>query len=441
MKRILAILLIIPVFLFSVPLAFSASASETTGQYFDVLDYVGVNGTTSSSTQISGLTEVVFDLSLLLGDFTVYGFDLTFTTDSNADILKSLSFADATSSLKGGYVKDGVYRYRGNFEGVTGSLFSLLFSSSYSISVNFISFNVYTVWNNYVPISGVISTSGSAKEFYPGSSSTISVTADNFGKSVTVAFEDWRNYDFIEFGIAFIVNDIHSVFVGLQPNTSESPLYSLPVTITPFTASSSDGQSQYAFVVRVDLTELNHATAPDSYVVVNFSLSPVLNSYNTVTIYTANGIVFQGESDPALKWYQILYNNISFGFMNLENSIANFSDSVTGLFDHWFNSLFEKLDSYFNTKSDSEIDEAENTLDEIEENSEDESAMIDGVQNSFEEIQIDVYIPSDHNNDGFVQYYFQNFLQMFYVYDIVAFRFNVIIILAIFSYILFGKKL
>lgn len=432
MKRFLAILLIIPIFMFSVPLAFPASASETTGQYFDVLDYVGVNGTTSSSAQISGLTEVVFDLSLLLGDFTVYGFDLTFTTDSNADILKSLSFADSTSSLKGGFVKDGVYRYRGNFEGVTGSLFSLLFSSSYSISVNFISFNVYTVWNNYEPISGVISTMGSSKEFYPGSSSTISVTADNFGNSVTVAFEDWRNYDFIEFGIAFIVNDIHSVFVCLQPNTIEAPLYSLPVTITPFTASSSDGQSQYAFVVRVDLTEINHATAPDSYVVVNFSLSTIANSYNTVTLYSANGIVFQGESDPALKWYQILYNNISFGFMNLENSIANFSDSVTGLFDNWFNSLFTKMEEYFGA-DDSLKQESDEKLEDFDSSMQEFDDFNDNFKIPDEDIDFTIEIPD--LNTGFslflARLYALPFMQSYLI-----FGFSIGLI----AFVIFGKR-
>ena len=114
MKKILAILLIIPVFMFSVPLAFPASAAETSGEYFNVLDYVGVNGTANTSAPINGNTVITFDLTEYFGSFSAYSFEITFNYNgTDLSPLSSVSFDSNYSTLRGGFVTDHMYRYRG----------------------------------------------------------------------------------------------------------------------------------------------------------------------------------------------------------------------------------------------------------------------------------------------------------------------------------------
>lgn len=445
MKKILAILLIIPVFMFSVPLAFPVSAAETTGEYFNVLDYVGVNGTASTSISLQGNSSVTFDLTEFFGSFAVYSYEIVFSsTYSGSSPLLSVLFDSNTSSFRGGFVTNDLYRYRGSFNGKSGSVFTLNFNFSDLETINFCSFNVYTVSSNSEPIGGQVSITGSSVSFGAGDSAFINGTYNSFLGGFSVSFENWRSYDFIDFSVLVSVEGITGVSSIFVSNVGEPFIYDVPLTVSKFENVSSDGQYVFLVGVRADLSNLDHVAPADSYLSVNFTVSPFSDSHsssNYVRLYSANGLILQGQYNSSSRWYQVLFNNIRSGFMNLENSIMNFSDSVTDLFDTWFNSLFEKLDSYFNVDSDSEIDEAEDKLNQLEDDSEEDSMLIEGVDTSFNEIDIDVYLPTEANNDDLVQYYFQNFLQMFYVYDIVSFRFNVIIILAVFSYILFGKKL
>lgn len=369
MKRIFALMLAVAVVLLSFPFALPVSAAETTGEYFNVLDYVGVNGTASTSLTLEGSSTVVFDLSEFFGNFTAYSFEITFNSSgSDMSPLTSVSFDSHSVSLRGGYVSDSVFRYRGNFDGYYGSVITLNFNVSEPTNINFCSFNVYTVKANSEPIGGKLAVTGESITFGTDGGAYIYGNESSFDMGFAVTFEYWRQYDFIDFALVVNVDDFLSVAPVFVSNVGEPYLYDVPLTVTEFENQSESGGSLFLISVRADLRNLDHVAPADSYLSINFTVDPIPGdgSPNYVGVYTANGVILQGQFNSSTRWYQVLYYHIRNGFNTVVNGIYDFSDSVTNLFDNWFNSLFEKLDDIFGKEDFTEKNnEVNSVLDEF----------------------------------------------------------------------------
>lgn len=451
MKRIFALMLAVAVVLLSFPFALPVSAAETTGEYFNVLDYVGVNGTASTSLTLEGSSTVVFDLSEFFGNFTAYSFEITFNSSgSDMSPLTSVSFDSHSVSLRGGYVSDSVFRYRGNFDGYYGSVITLNFNVSEPTNINFCSFNVYTVKANSEPIGGKLSVTGESVTFGTDGGAFIYGNESSFDMGFAVTFEYWRQYDFIDFALVVNVDDFLSVAPVFVSNVGEPYLYDVPLTVTEFENQSESGGSLFLISVRADLRNLDHVAPADSYLSINFTVDPISGdgSPNYVGVYTANGVILQGQFNSSSRWYQVLYYHIRNGFNTVVNGIYDFSDSVTGLFDGWFNSLegwitdstdriIEKLDELIGSEVDdsikndidSSMNDFKDSVNEMEENAS-HWYIASGVLDEF--LQIDI----PENSSTFIIF---DTLNLFYDFPLFQLYLILGFTIALMAFVLFGK--
>lgn len=340
MKRF-SILLVIPVLLLSFSFIVPASAAETDGNYFNVLDYTGLNNTPLTNVTFSGSTQLHFDLASTYGSFNAYSVEFTYSYSGSTPSLGSFTLDNgAASTVRTDYIGNGIYRYRASFLGRSGSYFDIGLTSSGETSINVLAFNVYLTSDESFPLSGTVHSSN-ITSFSGGESSYISFSNVS---AVQVRIENWRGYDSLLFFMELHASPLQSVAASLLNNVDGS-FTPLDIKINP--VYSNPDSSDYELAFDVDLTSIDRVSVPDS----TFLLDIVFenNTSGTFKIRSADGIVFSDPPDPMTKWYQILFFNIGNWFQNLENTVANGFESIEAKIDEVFGaSSFEQKEAEIN---------------------------------------------------------------------------------------------
>lgn len=328
MKRF-SILLVIPVLLLSFSFIVPASAAETDGNYFNVLDYTGLNNTPLTNVTFSGSTQLHFDLSSTYGSFNAYSVEFTYSYTGSTPSYNYFNLNDSNAStVKTDYIGNGIYRYRASFLGRSGSYFDIGLTSSGETSINVLAFNVYLTDSELFPLSGTVSAGSTSVNFSGGSGNPF-----NFGNSgsVIIKIDSWRNYDSLLFYLNLHAGPLESVSAVMFNNVdgSETPLN---VDISPTFTNSGD--TGYNLFIDVNLTSINRVSAPDSTLYLYLVFQPQSGGF--MTLRSAYGSIFSDPPDPMTKWYQVLFFNIGNWFQNLENTVANGFESIEAKIDEVF---------------------------------------------------------------------------------------------------------
>ena len=340
MKRISAILLIFPVLLLSFSFVVPASAAETSGYYFNVLDYTGINGTTSNFMMFTGSASMNFDLRNTYGFFTAYSVEFTYSYSGSSPSISSFTLdGTAPGSIRSDYIGNGIFRSRAKFNGTPGSSFDITFSSSGKCSINVLSFNVYLCSTEYVPLDGSVYAGGGTYYFSGGSYPYTSLSIP--GAMMEISVDSWRSYDSLIFYLYLKSNSISSISAYIRDNTNMD-IIPLDVSLGSVLLQTDDLVKNLAFTV--DLTSVDRVSANDSSIVVEILYNSTSNG--AFRIDSAQGIVFSNPPDPVTKWYQILFFNLQQWFTNLDNTVHNGFEDIKAKLDDVFGvSEYEQMES------------------------------------------------------------------------------------------------
>ena len=344
MKRVFSLLLIIPVLFIAFPFFVPVSAAETSGSYFNVLDYTGINGSTSNFLMFTGSAEMNFDLRSTYGFFTAYSVEFTYSYSGSTPSLSALTLDGTPSaSIRSDYIGDGIFRARAKFNGTPGSSFDVVLSSSGKCSINVLSFNVYLCSTEYVPLDGYIYFGGGTFYFSGGSYPYTTVPSSN--GLLEISIDSWRNYDSLAFYMYLKSDAVSSISAYIRDNTN---LDVIPLDVSFGSAILPSDSSVKNLAFSVDLTSIDRVSANDSTIVIEIYYSSTSN--DAFRLDSAHGVVFSDPPDPVTKWYQILFFNLQQWFSSLNNTVHNgFEeikaqlDGVFGVSD--FNRKKEEIDS------------------------------------------------------------------------------------------------
>ena len=351
MKRVFSLLLIIPVLFIAFPFFVPVSAAETSGSYFNVLDYTGINGSTSNFLMFTGSAEMNFDLRSTYGFFTAYSVEFTYSYSGSTPSLSALTLDGTPSaSIRSDYIGDGIFRARAKFNGTPGSSFDVVLSSSGKCSINVLSFNVYLCSTEYVPLDGYIYFGGGTFYFSGGSYPYTKVPSSN--GLLEISIDSWRNYDSLAFYMYLKSDAVSSISAYIRDNTN---LDVIPLDVSFGSAILPSDSSVKNLAFSVDLTSIDRVSANDSTIVIEIYYSSTSN--DAFRLDSAHGVVFSDPPDPVTKWNQILFFNLQQWFSSLNNTVHNGFEEVKALMDKYFGS--SSLE-----QSSSELDSA---LDGIEE--------------------------------------------------------------------------
>lgn len=309
------------------------SAAETTGQYINLLDYCGIDGTSFNSFSFSGSRSVNYNFRDTLGSVAIHSVEITYSFSGNATNLSSITFDGSSVSFNERSVGNGVYRVRFNAGGSLGSLFTLTFRNAGTSSVNILCFNCYLVSTSDYSLSGVIRSGSKATSFYPGSYSNLNVSSSD-NVIFRVEIDNWRNYDQITLDGMITCDTVSSIDVVLEANTSADE-WVVPLKnnyISPGDTSDSSN-TIFNFNLYADLTGLDRTSIPDSTLVFVFSVVSVSSSSSCYfQLDDSRGFVFSGDLDPNGRMLLALYVMIRQQTGDISTSIGSFQDSFIDLF-------------------------------------------------------------------------------------------------------------
>lgn len=331
MKRVFSFLLIIPVLFIAFPFFFPVSAAETSGSYFNVLDYTGINGSLSRFMMFNGSASMNFDLRTTYGFFTAYSVEFTYSYSGSTPSLSALTLdGTSPSSLRSDYIGDGIFRARAKFNGTSGSSFDIDFTSSGECSINVLAFNVYLCSTEYLPLDGTIYAGGGTYYFSGGSYPYTSINAPVSLFEITV--DSWRAYDSLAFYLYLKSDSISSISAYIRDNTNLD-VFPLPVSFGSALYLSDSTVNNIAF--SVDLTSVDRVSANDSSIVIDITYATSSGSFR---IDSAQGVVFSDPPDPVTKWNQILFFNLQQWFSSLNNTVHNGFEEIKAQLDQIFGS-------------------------------------------------------------------------------------------------------
>ena len=368
MKRFTAIVLLLSVALLIFPVFVPVSAAETEGQYFNVLDYTGVDDGLSNTFDVVGSTTISYNLSTTLGQFPCYGFELTYSYDGVQPSVSSFRLNNSSYAVTSNLVTPGLVRVRGDFHGDVGDAFTITFSSSSSTSVNIHSFNVYTCGFSSSAISGMMVAGNTQVAFDGINSASINPP---YGTSLSVRSDWWRNYDYIDIYLTLSALGVNSISAFVQETISGTQ-YLIPYEVNYLnTFFDSTQLRDYEVQLRLDLTRLDRSTIPDALLRLEFDLDWTSNSTLACTMHSFRGFVFSDPVDSTAKWHQVLFTNLSNWFLSVVSAVTNLDQSITNLFDGWFaqlegwisdqtDAIIEKLDEVMNS---TELENSQHELD------------------------------------------------------------------------------
>ena len=329
MKRFTAIVLLLSMALFTFPVFIPASAAETSGNYFNVLDYTGYDDGLSNTFDVEGSKTVIYNLSPYLGSFPVYGVELTYSYVGVQPSISSFMLNNTSFSVTSSLVSSGLVRVRGDFSGSVGSSFTLTFDASVT-TVTIHSFNVYTVGVSDAPISGTMY-GGNSQVFFDGvSSSTIN---PEYGTVLQINTDWWRNYDYADLYLTLEALGINSISAILQ-ETATGVKYNIPYELNYLNTFFDSTQLRpYDVQLRFDLSGLDHASIGDAILRIEFELDYTGSSAFSCTMNSFRGFVFSDPIDADTKWHQVLFNNLSNWLLTIYSAIGTLDQNITVAFN------------------------------------------------------------------------------------------------------------
>ena len=336
MKRVISILIILSLALCTFPVFIPVSAAETSGNYFNVLDYVCVNSSKSNSFDVDGETSIEFDLYELLGYFPVYGFELTFSYVGVQPSISSFMLDNgSTYFVSTSEVTSGLFRVRGDCSGDSASGFEIVFDGPTS-TVSIHSFIVYTVSFSDAPISGIMLAGNTQLSFDGVNPSRI---FPSYGTSVQIRSDWWRNYDYADIWLHIEALGINSISAVLQ-ETGTGVEYNIPYEINYInTFFDSTTLRDYDVQLRLDFSNFNSISISDAVIRIDIELDWTTSSNLACTVNSFRGFVFTHPIDPTSSWLRIFADRVSSDFGYLFVRIANFDKHVTDAIDSAFNNL------------------------------------------------------------------------------------------------------
>lgn len=367
MKRFTAIVLLLSMALFAFPVFIPASAAETSGNYFNVLDYTGYDDGLSNTFDVEGSKTIGYNLSTYLGSFPVYGVELTYSYVGVQPTISSFMLNNTSFSVTSSVVSSGLVRVRGDLSGAVGESFTITFDASVT-TVTIHSFNVYTVGVSDAPISGIMFGGNSQLSFDGVSSSTI---YPEYGTTLQIRTDWWRNYDYADAYLTLEALGINSISAFLQ-ETATGVKYNIPYELNYLNTFFDSTQTRpYDVQLRLDLSGLDHASIGDAILRIEFQLDYTSSSTFYCTMNSFRGFVFSDPVDADLKWNQILFNNLSNWFLavysaitnldqNISSAISNFDQNVSSAISaldqtvtNFRNSLLQNLNVWIKTQTNS----------------------------------------------------------------------------------------
>lgn len=335
MKRFISISLILSIALMACPVFIPVSAAETSGNYFNVLDYTGIDDGLINTFDVEGSTTVSYNLSTYLGSFPVYGVELTYSYIGVQPSISSFMLNNTGFVVSSSQVSSGLVRVRADLAGSIGSSFTITFDASVT-TVTIHSFNVYTVGVSDAPISGIMLAGNTQISFDGLSASTIN---PSYGTFLQIRSDWWRNYDYADMWLTLSALGINSISAVLQ-ETATGVKYNIPYEVNYLnTFFDSTQLRDYEVQLHLDFSGFDHANIGDAILRIEFQLDWTSSSTLSCTVNSFRGFVFTDLVDANLKWHQILFTNLSNWFLSVVSAIGDLDQTITNAFDSWFSTL------------------------------------------------------------------------------------------------------
>lgn len=331
MKRFVSICMCLAL---AVTLFIPASAAETSGNSFNVLDYVSVNNGNSNFFGFKGSTTVSFNIEPLLGRMRCYWFDIVYvvtrsncTLDSITSGVHSVSVTESYSGATGNRTSHA----SGTFGGLALGSFDLHFSNDGSADsyVTILSFNIHTMDFNRINIPATLkATPGNMTTISPGGSGSvqsqpITGTTLNPTFSLLISPSYWHDVDYIDVSFYVSCLSLNSITCATADDVF------VPVESSVILSGDSSSNSQhndYYLTCRLDLTDLDRSLNSNIQLLVTVT-SPDSDSC-LMTVTGLSGCIVSAPINAELKWYQILWNTIKNGFVSVGNWLSSGFDSV-----------------------------------------------------------------------------------------------------------------
>lgn len=323
----------------------SVSAAETTGNSFNVLDYVSADGTNSNFFSFTGSKTVNYNFESMLGRMRCFWFDIIYVVTSKDCSLESITSGvhtiDVSESLSGTSGNRTVHA-TGNFSGLALGGFNLNFKNDGSgVSyVTIISFTIHTLNFNAFDIPAFLkATPGTQTNISAGGSGRvqsqpISGTTSNpyFTLQINPAY--WHDVDFIDISFYVTALSLNSIACA----TVDDVFIPIEHSIVLSGDSSSDLQYNNFYVIcRLDLSELDRSLDTKIQLIVDVTSPDSLSC--SMDVVGIRGVIVSAPIDAELKWYQILWNTISDGF----DSVVQTLEDLLGTDDSFDEGAKEEL--------------------------------------------------------------------------------------------------
>lgn len=322
MKRFLAVCLCLA---FVVTLFIPASAAETSGVSFNILDFVTLADRNVNHFPMTGSFTATYDISSLLGGMRCYYYEIIYTWSNSEPSLDSINANGAVVTPTTDKFANGIFRSYGNFNGLIRDKFELNFSNSSGTSyVTILSFEIYTVPKNTFYLPGTLTAvPGDQVNISPGGSATATASGTSPSVSYRLVIPDgfWQTNDFVDVG--GMVGGAGIVSVAAYTSADQY----IPISYNYLNNSNTGSWFHQYFSLRMDLTQLDKTQSTGNIQI----LFTVLNESDTVSTMTITGIAGVVPSSPfnvQTKWYQILWRTIKNGFASVGNWLTSGFDSV-----------------------------------------------------------------------------------------------------------------
>lgn len=307
----------------------SVSATETTGNSFNVLDYVSADGTNSNFFSFTGSKSVNYNFEALLGRMRCFWFDIVYVVTAKDCTLESITIGvhtiDVSESLSGTSGNRTVHA-SGTFGGLALGGFNLNFSNDGTALsyVTIISFTIHTLNFNAFDIPAFLkATPGSQVNIPAGGSGNalsapVSGTTNNPYFTLQINPEYWHDVDYIDLSFSVTALSLNSIACA----TVDDVFISFEHSIVLSGDSSSDLQYNSFYVTcRLDLSELDRSLNSKIQVIVDVT-SPDSQSCS-MSVVGIRGVIVSAPIDAELKWYQILWNTITEGFDSVVQTLED----------------------------------------------------------------------------------------------------------------------
>lgn len=336
-KRILPFVMIIAVLLsvMTVPV----SAAETSGAYFNVLDFATANNSGSNIFSVSGTQDVIYNLATTLGSFRCYYVDILYqVTGSSPNV--SLYFGEFGLDLSNDHLGNGMYHLYGSVGGYIRSDFRFNITSGGTSYFSIFSFVVSCVPDNRTNIAATVrADSGTSAILSPGGNCMVqsSVTAgsvqDDF-YDITITESYWKDYDYIELRSTLHALSVQSVVAFIYTGDY------LPLECSYIGDGNSEYSSEFYISCIVDLTNIDHSYSGDLHI----RITALNNVYSGLfNVYGLQGIIFSEPLDSQMTWYQVIYKKIN----SIYNTLTSFSNSLTSKLTSYFKNILSEVSNGF----------------------------------------------------------------------------------------------